>query len=150
VARPGLVADGFTHHPHTNGPTTEHTAIGIKNGGLNSLEPFMRDLRRLARQGKLNTPSGRALPVYLTEYGVHRPGSTSRFFRPPSEATRARWLAESVDVAAWMSGVRQLVLYGLHAPGAEQSWDTSLIDRDGSPTASFRGLVWLRAARATG
>lgn len=112
-----VVADGFAIHPygHEQAP---------RQGGLSRLGQVARAVRKLRR---LRTPRGGATPLYATEFGC-----------------QTRQQTEHACADLWRTAlrygqrykVREFVAYQMLP--ASQSWDTSLVRRDGSPSAAMR------------
>lgn len=137
-----LVADGLAHHPYQfavapDAPGNPHsTRIGISE--LNRLKTH---LARLASEGRLTTPEGGQLPLYLTEFGYQR--KEGRTYASPStqidEAQRALWLPKAFEVAR-QAGVRQLLYFMLLPPAPDYPWDTSILDANGNPLPSYVAL----------
>ena len=101
-------------------------------------------LRRLAAGRALSTRRGRALPLYLTEWGWHA--------RSPSipEPLRTSFMLGGLDLIAADPHVRQVVWYQLvGAPDLPRPvWDTGLLAADGSPRPAYAALRrWGRRAR---
>jgi hypothetical protein len=141
---PGIVADGFAHHPYQlnlvrpGGRDTRY--VGISN------IPLIRStLLRLAREHKLRTRTGGVLPMYFTEFGYPRPGAYYGYF---SEGIRAYWTVLAYRLAKRM-GARTLVYYGLYRqPGRAlpRKWDTGLLSPDGFEWPIYRSLLGARVS----
>lgn len=142
---PGIVADGFAHHPYQlnlvrpGGRDTRY--VGISN------IPLIRStLLRLARERKLRTRTGAVLPMYFTEFGYPRPGAYYGYF---SEGVRAYWTVLAYRLAKRM-GVRTLTYYSLYrqpGPASPRRWDTGLLDKDtGFEWPIYRSLVGARVS----
>jgi hypothetical protein len=136
VARRGtkLRADGFALHPYQFDVKPE-SSRGVKTSymGIGRLRQVRNLLVHLARQRRLATPAGRALPIYATEFGYRK--------AEMSESRRALWLPRAYEVAR-KAGVRQMCHY-LVVPGFD---DMSLLDERSEPTPTFDALVrWSRA-----
>jgi hypothetical protein len=142
---PALTADGFAHHPYTLrwAPEYKGRADDVTMGSLGRLESA---LRTLARRGALATPSGTALPLYLTEFG-YRANS-----KVVDERKRAVYSPRAYGIAAKDAQVRQLVWYHLAGPPPKvKAWDTSLVRYDGNPTSTYTALVkWVADAVKAG
>jgi hypothetical protein len=149
---PRLEADGYAHHPYdfTHPPDAQYP--GADNVTIGTLPRLTGALDSLARAGRLSTPGGSPLPVYLTEFGYFAKGS-----RALPAATRAAYLRRAFDIAARRyPRVRQMLQYMLVSPprGAVPSrFDTSLTDSTGRPTLVYGALRdWaqraIRAGRA--
>jgi hypothetical protein len=145
-----LRADGYAHHPYEFTRPPERPHPGADNVTIGSLDRLTGALDRLAAAGLLSTPSGRPLPVYLTEFGYFRRG---RRVLPP--ARRAAYLTRAFDIAARRyPRVRQMLQYLLVSPPPDYPggrFDTSILLRSDAPTPSFTALsAWARAQRRFG
>jgi hypothetical protein len=101
-------------------------------------------LRGLAASGALATPRGRALPVYLTEWGWHARSASI------PEPLRTSFMLGGLHLIAADPHVRQVVWYQLvGAPDRPRPvWDTGLLAADGSPRPAYAALRrWARGAR---
>ena len=118
-------ADGFAWHPYPDAvaPSTE--------GWLERTPRVAFHVGSWSRRTSkaLTTPNGRALPLYATEFGCHTVDN--------DEAECARQWGEALSIARGHH-LRQLVAYQL-LPGF-QSWDTSIVRRDGSPSRAMTQL----------
>lgn len=135
-----LVADGFAVHPYTLRwqPTFPGRAEDVTTGSLGRLSGT---LAALARSGALATPSGGALPVYLTEYGWFAN------YPPINERARATRALGGFQLAARRPDVREIVWYQLAAPPRSRRaiWDTALLRNNGAPRPVFQTLrAWAR------
>jgi hypothetical protein len=140
-----LYADGFAHHPYEyrNPPSTRFP--GRDNVTMSGLPKLVRALAKLRRARTLRTPSGRALPIYLTEFGYFTRGEHAI-----SETKRAKYTIQAYQMALRNPHVKQMLYFVLVRPsGPHASWDTSLLGRAGKPSRVYRKLVsWAaRAAR---
>ncbi len=99
----------------------------------------MRALDRLAASGALRDGLGRALDVWVTEFGYFQ--ITDRALPP---ARRADYVRRAFELAASRyPRVRQLLQYLLVSPPEGfpgGRFDTSLLTRDGRPTPAFEAL----------
>lgn len=142
-----LVADGFAHHPYVLRWAPEYRGPGADDVTMGSLSRLERALSTLARRGALGTPSGQALPLYLTEFGYHANSRTI------DESKRAVYSRRAYDIAARDSHVRQLVWYQLAAPPPKpkRQWNTSLLTLAGKPSKTYNALVqWVASAVKAG
>ncbi|HWK29617.1 MAG TPA: hypothetical protein VNS09_23830 [Solirubrobacter sp.] len=143
-----LKADGFAHHPYAFRTPPNRLVGAADDVTLASLDRLTHALDKLARRRALRTPTGRPMPLYLTEYG---------YLQPPlkglSEPIRARYLTQSFDRALRHPRVRQLLQYLLVAPPPENdTFRSQIINADGTHTRSFGALErWatLHAPRLT-
>jgi hypothetical protein len=135
-----LVADGFAHHPYQFAVAPDARTYGILLG-ISKLKDLQARLATLAKEGRLTTPEGGELPLYLTEFGYQR--KEGRTYLSPTtqidEATRALWLPKAYEVAR-QAGVRQMLYFMLLPPAPDYPWDTSLLDANGNPLPSFLAL----------
>jgi hypothetical protein len=149
-----LVADGFAHHPYELGYDFGEAAAGARLGPddvtIETLGRLTGALDTLAREGRLTDSGGRALDVYLTEFGYFASGR--RALAPVARAqrlTRAFALAERA-----YPRVRQMLQYLLVAPPRVLPggrFDTSLVSSSGAPTPAFEALAaWASGALRAG
>jgi hypothetical protein len=132
----GLRADGFAHHPydfvrppHRRNPDR----AGVTMANLGKLTKV---LSRLRRTRALRTPQGGVLPLYLTEFGYLRKGR-----KRLRESKRASYLLRAYRMARKNRKVQQMTHYLLVTPTSRWAFfDTSLINRKGSPYRSYRTL----------
>jgi hypothetical protein len=141
-----LKADGFSWHPYQycNPPSVKGKGKFIKGyckramGGMGYVKDAQKALAKWAKSGRLTTPGGKKVPMYLTEFGYHR--------KAPSgipEKYRAKWYPQALERSR-KAGVKGFVLYQFY-PQA-QAWDTSILQADGTPTPSFRRLhAWAKS-----
>ena len=139
-----LHADGFALHPYTLRWRPDFPGRSPDDVTTGSLARIDAALRRLAAGRALSTRRGRALPVYLTEWGWHA--------RSPSipEPLRTWFMLGGLELIAADPHVRQVVWYQLvGAPDEPRPvWDTGLVAADGSPRPAFAALRrWGREAR---
>ncbi|MDX6699055.1 MAG: hypothetical protein QOE65_2452 [Solirubrobacteraceae bacterium] len=146
VARGGLRADGWAHHPYQfanvapGRPEPRH--LGISNTAA-----MRRGMAALARRGLLRTPAGKPLPIYFTEFGYPRRGSLFGIF---SEPTRADYSVRALRLAR-RAGAQVMVWYQVFNPepvAHGNLWDTGLVGRDGSESLVYRRLRAGRRALA--
>jgi hypothetical protein len=134
-----IKADGFSWHPYQycTPPTTKGKSF-VKGlcrramGGIGYVRDVKRQLTKWAKAGRLTTPKGKPVPMYLTEFGYHRKGA----YGIP-EKYRASWYPKALEFAR-KAGVKGFVLYQFY-PQA-QAWDTSVLEANGKPTPSFLKL----------
>jgi hypothetical protein len=127
-----VLADGFAWHCYDNHPT--HT-LGISHA------KWLRNALRDARPA-LHTRRGRALPMYCTEFGA-----------PTAEhGVTGVTMSEAQGAALWSMAfhqarrykLAQIVTWQILPSGDESQWDTSVIRRDGSPTAAYATIASAR------
>ncbi|MEA2308718.1 MAG: hypothetical protein QOI65_1004 [Thermoleophilaceae bacterium] len=145
-----LRADGYAHHPYDFLNTPERPYPGADNVTIGSLGRLTGALDRLAAARLLMTPTGRPLPVYLTEFGYFRRGDR---VLPPRR--RAAYLRRAFAIAErGYPRVRQLLQYLLVSPPPNYRggrFDTSILLRSGVRTPSFDALsAWARLERLRG
>ena len=151
VVRGGpLVADGYAHHSYDFLHPPERVYPGRENVTLGSIDRLLRELDRMAASGALRDRRGRALDVWVTEFGYLR--RTARA-QPPRR--RAAYVRRAFELAASRyPRVRQLLQYLLvappeHFPGGR--FDTALLTRAGERTPAFDALArWSRDAVEAG
>jgi hypothetical protein len=138
-----LVADGYAHHPYDLGHKPGFKYPGAGNATLATLGNLTAELDRQAATGRLRTPAGRPLDLWLTEYGYLRSGRYG-----VSEAKRASYLRKAYDMALANPRVRQILQYLLVEPAPGYTFfDTSLLNKKGKPFGkSFQTLAdWANA-----
>jgi hypothetical protein len=150
VADGPLRADGFAHHSYDFESPPERPYPGDDNATLGSIDRLLRELDRLAASGALRDGRGRALDVWITEFGYFQ--TTGRAL-PPER--RAEYVRRAFELAASKHPrVRQLLQYLLVSPPADfpgGRFDTSLLTREGRPTPAFTALAdWSREAASRG
>ena len=141
-----LQADGYAHHSYDFESPPERPYPGDDDATLGSIDRLLRELDRLAAAGALRDRRGRALDVWVTEFGYLQ--RTPRA-QPPQR--RADYVRRGFELAAsHYPRVRQLLQYLLVSPPEGfpgGRFDTSLLDRDGRPTPAFGALAaWARVA----
>ena len=139
-----LKADGYAHHPYdfTHKPTYKFP--GKDNVTLSGLDKLAKLLDSLAARNLLETEGGRALDIYLTEFGYLRSGRQKQ-----SESNRAKYLKQGYDMALKHPRVRQMLHFLLAQPAKRyRFFDTSLVSQNGGKTAAFKALASWAAANA--
>ena len=135
-SRYALFADGFAHHPYDFGHKPTYRYPGSDNVTLATLSRLTNALNRLAKYRMLRTPAGRALDVYLTEYGFMQSGRYGI-----SDSRRAAYLKQGFDMARKNRRVRQMLQFLLVQPSSKyRFFDTALLGRKGKETRTFRTL----------
>jgi hypothetical protein len=141
-----LKADGYAHHPYDfqHKPSTKWP--GSTNATLGTLSNLTKELDRQAKAGRLRTPGGDALDVYLTEYGYLRAGRYAK-----SESVRASYLKQAYGIALKNPRVRQILQYLLLEPTSHYKFfDMSLANRKGKVFgAAFDALVDFTTSNAS-
>jgi GH35 family endo-1,4-beta-xylanase len=133
-----LKADGYAHHPYDLlGHAPNYKFPGKDNVTIGTLSRLTSFLNSLASRNKLETPDGRPLNLYLTEFGYLRSGR-----KKVKESTRARWIRQAYDIALKNSRVEQMLHFLLAQPAKKYLFfDTSLTSRNGGKTATFNALA---------
>jgi GH35 family endo-1,4-beta-xylanase len=136
-----LRADGYAHHPYDFRHSIDYSYPGSDNVTMSGLSRLTGELDKLARQKKLTTPHGKALDVYLTEYGYMRSGK----YRV-SESTRARYITKAFQIALDNSRVRQMTQYLLvRPPWSREQFDTAIVStkkgKKPKKSKTFRALA---------
>lgn len=141
-----LRADGFAHHPYTLSWAPSFAGAHRDDVTIGSLGRLRGALRTLARRRALASPSGRALPLFLTEYSYH--ADNPRL----SDARRSAYVVDAYRRALRDPSVRQMVWYHVVAPPPNQPkrvWDTALLAHDGEPRAVYSALrTWTQTPAA--
>jgi hypothetical protein len=135
-----LVADGYAHHPYefANPPAAPYP--GADNVTMGTLNRLTGALDRLSTAKALHTPDGKALDLYLTEFGYFATGPVAV---PPTQ--RANYLKQAFDIAQRNSRVKEMLQYILVSPPPGIRFNTSLINLDGKPSLPFQQLsAWVR------
>ena len=146
-----LVADAWAHHPYdyTRPPNSPYPgADNVSMGGLSRLE---NALNRVARRKLLATPTGKALPLWLTEFGYFARKETGRE-KVYSEATRAKYLVQAFDIARKDPRVQVMLQYLLvEYPLGMFRFNTSIVHLDGTHMKTYTKLAsWGRKNAARG
>lgn len=143
----GLAADGYAHHPYDFDHKPSYKFPGADNVTINTLPRLTSALDRLARAGGLRTPSGRALDLYLTEYGYFRSGK-----RRVPESRRAKYLVRGFQIAQRNPRVREMLQYLMAQPAKKyRFFDTSIVSTRGKPSKTFKALQrWAKRALRRG
>jgi Cellulase (glycosyl hydrolase family 5) len=133
-----LRADGYAHHPYDFRHGIDYDYPGSDNVTISGLSRLTKQLDKLKRQKKLMTPKGKALDVYLTEYGYMRSGKYK-----VRESTRAKYLTKAFQWALDNPRVKQMTQYLLVKPPWHHSdFDTGLVSKKkGKPSKTFRALA---------
>jgi Cellulase (glycosyl hydrolase family 5) len=132
---PTLHADGYAHHPYEFANPPQAPYPGADNVTVGSLNRLTTALNKLASVKALQTPDGKPLDIYLTEFGYFATGPVAV---PP--AKRADYLKTAFDIAARNPRVKEMLQYILVAPPPGVRFNTSLIEQDGKPTGPYLAL----------
>jgi hypothetical protein len=142
-----LWADGYAQHAYdpTHAPTYRYP--GADNVTLATLDRLTRGLNKLAAADLLTDPDGRALDVYVTEYGYFASGK-----KRISAARHASYLVKAFRMAQANPRVREMLQYLIVKPrGNLRHFDTSIADSRGRPTLPFKKLAaWSKGALEAG
>ena len=146
VSAGALQADGYAHHSYDFEASPERAYPGADNATLGSIDRLVGELDRLGAAGALRDRRGRALDIWITEFGYLQ--RTPRA-QPPER--RADYVRRGFELAARRHPrVRQLLQYLLVGPPEGfpgGRFDTALLERDGTPTPAFDALsAWAREA----
>jgi hypothetical protein len=138
ATRHGARADGLAYHPFQyNYAPYQHTKRYV---GIADISTIKANLRALARARQLRTSSGRALPIYFTEFGYQVIGT----YAVRSEARRASWTLQAFRMAK-RGGARSMLLYHLVRTYVRK-WDSGVITGNGTPMLTYRVLLSARRA----
>ena len=144
-----LRADGYAHHPYDYRHRPDYAYRGADNATLGSLDRLTGTLSSLAKIRALSTPKGKALPVYLTEYGYFQSGKYSL-----GETVRSAYLKKAFTMAQRDKSVAQMLQFSLVTPPTSFPggyFDLSVIRGDGSTTPAYESLrSWAATAGKRG
>jgi hypothetical protein len=142
-----LYADGFAHHPYEYHRPPDKKFPGRDNVTMSGLHKLTRALDKLKRARALRTPGGKALDLYLTEFGYFARGRQAI-----SDKKRAKYTVQAYEMAVRNPRVHQMLYYLLVRPGPVHAFfDTSLLGRKGQPSRPYRKLVaWASKAARKG
>jgi hypothetical protein len=142
VGHSHLFADGYAHHPYDYARAPNKRSKGRQDVTIATLGRLTHQLSRLRSKHRLRTPSGHALPLYLTEYGYMVSGR----FRL-SAARQAKYLKQAFSIAYHNPHVKSMLQYGLVSPPMHVNWDTSLLNSHGHARRTFSSLrSWVQHA----
>jgi hypothetical protein len=154
-----LRLDGYAHHPYTllSGTAYGPYFPGLTNDDVTtgSLVRLDQALDKLQQRGALINTGGGTNPVrspislYLTEYGFYARGKTSTTTLPENQ--RAAYLRKGFQLAMKDPRVKLVVQYLLAPQSPLYSFDTSLVEKDGTPDDAFTALAaWIQQMEAAG
>ena len=154
-----LRLDGYAHHPYTllSGTAYGPYFPGLTNDDVTtgSLVRLDQALDKLQQRGALINTGGGTNPVrspislYLTEYGFYARGKTSTTTLPENQ--RAAYLRKGFQLAMKDPRVKLVVQYLLAPQSPLYSFDTSLVEKDGTPDDAFNALAaWIQQIEAAG
>ena len=132
-----LYADGFAHHPYEyhNPPAAKFP--GRDNVTMSGLPKLVRALDKLKKVRALRTPDGKALDIYLTEFGYFARGRQAI-----SDTKRAKYTVQAYDMALRNPRVKEMLYYVLVRPDPVHAFfDTSILGRKGQRSRPYRKLV---------
>jgi hypothetical protein len=143
-----LLADGYAHHPYDFERPPDKKRKKADDVTMASLASLTTALDKLRDTRRLRTPTGRALDLYLTEFGYFARGPGKVF----AERTRAKYLVRGFQTAQRNKRVRSMLQYVLVSPPKERTrFDTSVVAANGSLTRPFVSLAsWTAKARRAG
>jgi hypothetical protein len=138
----GIKADGLAYHPFEffvePGKRIIRTRPRRVSGfiGINSTPWIQSTLRTLARQRRISTPRGGALPLYYTEFGYQTAGRYKM-----SQAKRKVWALKAMQLVARFR-VSEMLWYQLvHEPNSfGDVWDSGLVSKTGVRDATYLNL----------
>jgi hypothetical protein len=138
----GIKADGLAYHPFEFFVEPGKKIIRSKprrvSGfiGINSTPWIQSTLRLLARQRRVSTPRGGALPLHYTEFGYQSDG---RYKMP--ESKRRVWALKALQLVSRFK-VKEMLWYQLVHNGNSfgDVWDSGLILQDGTLDPTYRNL----------
>jgi GH35 family endo-1,4-beta-xylanase len=132
-----LKADGFAHHPYDFRHPVDYRYPGSDNVTISTLGRLTGQLAKLAKSGRLRTPAGGQLPVYLTEYGYMASGRYK-----VSESKRAKYVTKAFQIALDNPRVKQMLQYLLVKPPDRTAFfDTSIVSKKGKKSTTFKALA---------
>jgi Cellulase (glycosyl hydrolase family 5) len=140
-----LVADGYAHHPYDFARAPTKAIPGADNVSIATLGRLTGALDKLKAANLLKDRKGRALNVWLTEFGYFTKGAKGRVF---PEATRAKYLRQAFQIAQKNKRVVSMLQFLLVDKGAETGpFNTSILSGNGTGTKSYNALVsWSKGA----
>jgi GH35 family endo-1,4-beta-xylanase len=147
VVAPGpLRADGYAHHPYDFRHGINYRYPGSDNVTISTLSRLTSQLDKLATSGRLRTPGGKALDVYLTEYGYMASGKYK-----VRDSKRAQYIPRAFQIALDNPRVKQMLQYLLVKPADRNlRFDTSIVSKKkGKQSKTFKALAaWAKKRNA--
>jgi len=143
----GLIAHGISVHPtqYCFAPNTRKFVFPIntcklkQEGGIGWANAYVKLSESLRKQKRLRTPKKAAAPVLFTEFAYMKTGP-----HQISDELRAKWYPKAMSFAK-RKGIAQMSIYQLTPRDKDAGWDSSLLNKDGSPGPSYIALqVWAR------
>lgn len=139
LAKGGLQASGFAWHPYQvtdpAAPSASEVAHGTM-GGIGRLGKLMAGIGDL----NLKTRTGATPGAYLTEFGYG-----DRGYPAGTTEHAAEWWPRALQKAR-NAGVRELIAYTMTGSDSP-TWDTGLLNPDGSPRPAYLSLRSLLTKR---
>jgi hypothetical protein len=156
---PPLKLDGYAHHPYTLLSGTAYgpyfpglTQDDVTTGSLVRLDTALDKLQKrgaLVNTGGGTNPSNSRINLYLTEYGFYARGKTATTTLPENQ--RAAYLRKGFQLAIRDPRVKLVVQYLLAPQSPLYSFDTSLVQKDGTPDLAFQTLAaWAQQQETIG
>jgi hypothetical protein len=138
----GIRADGLAYHPFEffvePGKRIIRSRPRRLGGfiGINSTPWIQSTLRTLARQRRIRTPHGGALPLHYTEFGYQTLGRYRM-----SQAKRKVWALKAMRLVARFH-VKEMLWYQLvhNSNSFGDVWDSGLVSMKGVPDATYVNL----------
>jgi hypothetical protein len=138
----GIKADGLAYHPFEffvePGKKIIRSQPRRVSGfiGINSTPWIQSTLRTLARQRRISTPRGGALPLHYTEFGYQSAGRYKM-----TQAKRRVWALKAMQLVARFK-VKEMLWYQLvHNPNTfGDIWDSGLVSMKGVPDITYLNL----------
>lgn len=131
-----LKADGLAVHPYQFTIAPNLPGGKLDDVTIGTLGHATAELNLLAKRHLLTTPKGRALDLYLTEFGY-----LSQGHRALNAKLRAAYLKSAVQVARRNPRVRELLQFQLVDPPADVRWHSAILDPRGRPLPSYTALL---------
>jgi hypothetical protein len=133
-----LHADGYAHHPYDfeNPPTARPP--GPNDISIGALSRLTTLLDRLRSAKALYWNGGKAMPVYLTEFGYFSSGR-----RKIPESRYAKYITQAYDIARKNSRVKQMLQWVLVNPPKDfpgSFFDTGIVGRSGKTKKPYKAL----------
>lgn len=126
-----LRTDGLAVHSYQFGVSPRRTTPAMF--GIGSLDQLRSLVRQAVTSGMLAMPPTAEPPLFLTEFGYGAPkGGWSSANR-----RRGSWMVDAYSIACQTPGVEQLLTYQLFPSEKGWSWDSSIVDEHGRPTAVY-------------
>jgi len=132
-----LKADGYAHHPYDFRHPVDYRYPGADNVTISTLGRLTSQLDKLAKSGRLTTPAGKRLDVYLTEYGYMATGRWK-----VAESKRSKYLTKAFQIALDNPRVKEMLQYLLVTPPDRTLFfNTSIVSKKGKRSPTFKALA---------